>query len=47
MMRSVVEQYMFHVHVGITDFKFLPFDEDRGARAAASVVVKEFLSRAN
>lgn len=45
MMRKVVEQYMFHVHVGITDFTFLPCDQDRGARAAAAVVVKEFLNR--
>ena len=44
-MLSVVEQYMFHIHAGITDFSFLPYDPDRGARAAAAVVVKEFLGR--
>jgi len=45
MMLQAVEQYMFHVHSGITDFTFLPYDADRGARAAAAVVVKEFLNR--
>ena len=45
LMRRVVEQYMFHIHVGMTDFAFLPYDPDRGARAAAAVVVKEFLGR--
>lgn len=44
-MLQVVEQYMFHIHSGITDFTFLPYDPDRGARAAAAVVVKEFLNR--
>ncbi len=44
-MLKAVEQYMFHVHTGITDFTFLPYDPERGARAAAAVVVKEFLSR--
>ena len=44
-MLRVVEQYMFHIHTGITDFTFLPHDPLRGARAAAAVVVKEFLSR--
>ena len=44
-MLKAVEQYMFHVHTGITDFVFLPYDPERGARAAAAVVVKEFLSR--
>lgn len=44
-MLRVVEQYMFHIHAGITDFTFLPYDPERGARAAAAVVVKEFLSR--
>ena len=42
-MIRTVEQYMFHVHCGMTDFTFLPYDTDRGARAAAAVVVKEFL----
>lgn len=45
LMRRVVEQYMFHIHVGKTDFTFLSYDLDRGARAAAAVVVKEFLSK--
>ena len=44
-MLRTVEQYMFHIHAGMIDFTFLPYDPDRGARAAASVVVKEFLSR--
>lgn len=44
-MLRTVEQYMFHIHSGMTDFTFLPHDLDRGARAAAAVVVKEFLSR--
>ena len=44
-MIRVVEQYMFHVHTGITDFTFLEYDPLRGARAAAAVVVKEFLGR--
>ena len=44
-MLQTVEQYMFHIHSGMTDFSFLPYDPDRGARAAAAVVVKEFLSQ--
>jgi predicted NBD/HSP70 family sugar kinase len=44
-MLRTVEQYMFHIHAGMIDFAFLPYDPDRGARAAAAVVVKEFLSR--
>ena len=44
-MLRAVEQYMFHIHSGMTDFTFLPYDPDRGARAAAAVVVKEFLGR--
>ena len=44
-MLSVVEQYMFHIHSGITDFTFQSYDPDRGARAAAAVVVKEFLGK--
>jgi len=43
-MLRTVKQYMFHIHAGMIDFTFLPYDSDRGARAAASVVVKEFLS---
>lgn len=44
-MLQTVEQYMFHVHAGMTKFTFLPYDPDRGARAAAAVVVKEFLGK--
>ena len=44
-MLQTVEQYMFNLHYGMTDFTFLPYDADRGARAAAAVVVKEFLGR--
>ena len=44
-MLRTVEQYMFHIHSGMTDFTFLPHDPDRGARAAVAVVVKEFLGR--
>ena len=44
-MLQTVEQYMFHIHSGMTSFRFLPDDPDRGARAAAAVVVKEFLNR--
>jgi len=44
-MLRTVEQYMFHIHSGMIDFTFLPYDPDRGARAAAAVVVKEFLGR--
>lgn len=45
LMRKTVEQYMFHIHSGMINFSFLPYDPDRGARAAAAVVVKEFLGR--
>lgn len=44
-MIRTVEQYMFHIHSGLTEFTFLPYDPDRGARAAAAVVVKEFLGK--
>ena len=44
-MIRTVEQYMFHIHSGMVDFTFLPYDPDRGARAAAAVVVREFLGR--
>ena len=44
-MLQTVEQYMFHIHAGNIDFTFLPYDHDRGARAAAAVVVKEFLNQ--
>ena len=44
-MIQTVEQYMFHIHSGMVDFTFLPYDPDRGARAAAAVVVREFLGR--
>ena len=44
-MLQTVEQYMFNVHSGMIDFAFLPYDLNRGARAAAAVVVKEVLGR--
>lgn len=44
-MLRTVEQYMFHIHSGMTDITFLPYDPNRGARAAAAVIVKEFLNR--
>lgn len=44
-MLRTVERYMFRIHAGSIDFTFLPFDPDRGARAAAAVVVKEFLNK--
>ena len=44
LMLRAVERNMFRVHAGVTEFTFLPYDQDRGARAAAAVVVKEFLS---
>ena len=44
-MIRIVEQYMFHIHSGMIDFTFLPYDPDRGARAAAAVVVREFLGK--
>ena len=45
-MKQIVEQYMFRIHAGLISFSFLPYDPDRGARAAAAVVVKEFLNSA-
>ena len=45
-MKQIVEQYMFRIHAGFIEFSFLPYDPDRGARAAAAVVVKEFLNSA-
>jgi predicted NBD/HSP70 family sugar kinase len=39
-----VSQNIFTVHVNNTNIKFLPFDLERGARAAASVVIREFLN---
>ena len=45
MLLQAVERNMFRVHAGATDFTFLPYDQDRGARAAAAVVVQEFLNR--
>lgn len=45
-MMETVEQYMFHIHSGRVEFTFLPSDQNRGARAAAAVVVKEFLNYA-
>lgn len=37
------ERNMFRVHTHRTQFTFLPFDAYRGARAAAAVVVKDYL----
>ena len=45
LMLKTVRQYMFRIHAGMINFSFLPYDPDRGARAAAAVVVKEFLGR--
>lgn len=42
LLRSV-ERNMFRVHVGRTNFVFLPFSPDRGAEGAAAVVVRDFL----
>lgn len=38
-----VERNMFQVHVGMTQFSFLPFDPVRGAKGAAAVVIRELL----
>ena len=38
-----VERNMFRVHVNQTKFVFLSYDEDRAARGAAAVVVRELL----
>lgn len=43
LMLRAVERNMFRVHVSKTEFHFLPYDPDRGARGAAAVVAKEFL----
>lgn len=40
---QTVERNMFQVHVGMTQFFFLPFDPLRGAKGAAAVVVRELL----
>ena len=45
LMLRAVERNMFRIHVGLTKFRFLPYDPDRGARAAASVVVQSFLNQ--
>jgi len=42
LLRSV-ERNMFRVHLGKTKFAFLSYNEDRAARGAAAVVVREFL----
>jgi len=38
-----VKNNMFVVHVDETQFMFMPFDPDRGARGAAAMVVRELL----
>ena len=43
MLLHSVERNMFRVHVGQIQFVFLPYDPERGARGAASVVVRELL----
>lgn len=43
MLLRAVERNMFRVHVNRTQFRFLPYDPDRGARASAAVVVREVL----
>lgn len=43
MLLRAVERNMFRVHINKTNFIFLPYDPDRGARGAAAVVVREFL----
>ncbi len=40
---QAVERNMFRVHVGKTQFSFLPYDPVRGARGAAAVVIRELL----
>lgn len=40
---QAVQRNMFRVHVGQTQFVFLPYDPDRGARGAAAVVVRDIL----
>lgn len=42
LLRSV-QRNMFRVHVGRTNFVFLPYSPDRGAEGAAAVVVRDFL----
>ena len=43
MLLRAVERNMFRVHVNRTQFRFLPYAPDRGARASAAVVVREVL----
>lgn len=42
LLRSV-QRNMFRVHLGRTNFLFVPYSLDRGAEGAAAVVVREFL----
>ena len=42
LLRSV-QRNMFRVHVGRTNFLFVPYSLDRGAEGAAAVVVRDFL----
>ena len=41
-----VERNMFRVHKNETTFRFLPYDPDQGARAAAAVVIGAYLQNA-
>lgn len=43
MLQRSVERNMFRVHINKTNFVFLPYSPDRGARGAAAVVVRELL----
>lgn len=43
LMLEAVRRNMFVVHVDRTQFVFLPYDPERGARGAAAVVVRELL----
>lgn len=40
---QAVERNIFRVHAGKTQFFFLPYDPDRGAKGAAAVVIRELL----
>ena len=42
---SYVSENIFRAHLNDTNIQFLPFDSDRGAKAAASVVIEEYLNR--
>lgn len=42
---NYVSVNIFRAHLNDTNIQFLPFDSDRGAKAAASVVIEEYLNR--